>query len=230
MTHAKFRGVYAHKDGGWTASIGVGGKNLYLGWFADFDAAKSARLAAEVRHFGRVFDRREVETDGVTAKLPLHGQRGTFHGWALVDHADLEITQGIAWTKDARGYVVGRPAGFANSVTLHRWLLVGGAKGKLIVDHENRDRLDNRRGNLRSATTNENAQNTSLAKNNTSGFKGVSRAARGRWRARIWADGKERLIGYFETREAAAAAYDAEAKVLHGAFASPNAGAASDYE
>ncbi|KVN18051.1 hypothetical protein WT08_02060 [Burkholderia sp. MSMB1552] len=102
-------------------------------------------------------------------------------------------------------------------------MLLDGGKGQLIVDHVNRNRLDNRHANLRQATTNGNAQNTSLAKNNSSGFKGVSRAAHGKWRARIWVDGQERFIGLFDTREQAAAAYDAEAKKLHGDFASPNA-------
>ncbi|WP_158408270.1 HNH endonuclease [Cupriavidus basilensis] len=223
MSSLKFRGVYPHKDSGWTAAIGHEGKQVYLGWFADFESAKAARLAGELRLFGQVFDRREIECDGVTAKLPLHGQGGVFHGWALIDASDLDATRDIAWTKDARGYVVGRPPGSTNSVTLHRWLLVGGAKGRLIVDHANRDRLDNRRGNLRWANSNGNAQNTSLAKNNSSGFKGVARAARGKWRARIWVDGKERFIGLYDTRDAAAAAYDAEALRLHGEYASPNA-------
>lgn len=223
MSEQTFRGVSSHKDGGWTVTIGVESKSLYLGYFRSFEDARRARLAAEMKYFGLVFDRREVEIDGDVARLPLHGQRGIFYGWATIDAADVPATKDIAWTKDPRGYVVGRPPGFNRAVSLHRWLLLGGAKGRLIVDHANRDRLDNRRANLRWADSAGNAQNTSLAKNNSSGFKGVSRAARGKWRARITVGRKERFIGLYDTPEAAAAAYDAAAERLHGEFASPNA-------
>jgi len=44
------------------------------------------------------------------------------------------------------------------------------------VDHENHDTLDNRDGNLRPATPGQNGANQGRHINNTSGYKGVSKA------------------------------------------------------
>ncbi|HCF4483434.1 TPA: AP2 domain-containing protein [Pseudomonas aeruginosa] len=217
----KFRGVFKHADGGFIAKIGHEGKQVYLGWFDGFEAARQARLDAEVRLFGAVFDRREIEVGEDHAKVPLHGRNGAFYGYALVDLDDLPKVAATAWTVDARGYVAGRPEGMKSSVTMHRWIIFGDAKGSGI-DHRDGDKLNNRRSNLREATQGENAKNTRLAKNNSSGFKGVSRTAEGRWRARITVGRKEVRLGNFDTREEAAAAYDLAALQLHGEFASPN--------
>lgn len=218
----KFRGVTAHKDGGFVAKIGVDGKRKYLGWFRGFEEAKQARLSAELEIFGAHFDRREIELHGDYAKLPLHGREGKFHGWAQIDQKDVDLVKDIAWTLDPRGYVAGRPPGFSNSTTLHRWLMLAGQKGGWVVDHINGDTLDNRRANLRLCSAAENAKNTRRAKNNSSGAKGVSLDVNGKWRTRIWKDRKEIHIGTFDTVEEASAAYDKAAAELHGDFASPN--------
>ena len=91
------------------------------------------------------------------------------------------------------------------------------------VDHIDGDPLNNHRTNLRLATRAENARNRGKNTNNSSGYKGVRlRKGTQRWQARIKAGGKERHLGYFDTREEAARAYDAAARELHGAFARLN--------
>lgn len=91
------------------------------------------------------------------------------------------------------------------------------------VDHRNGDGLDNRRENLRAATANQNMWNRRLPVTNTSGFKGVmwSKHAK-RWKAQIVLRSRKRHLGYFDTAEAAAHAYDAAAMELFGEFARPN--------
>lgn len=116
----KFRGVFKHADGGFVASIGHKGKQVYLGWFRGVEEAKQARLEAEVRLFGAVFDRREIDVCEDHAKIPLHGRNGAFYGYALVDLDDLPKVAATAWTVDPRGYVAGRPEGMKSSVTMHR--------------------------------------------------------------------------------------------------------------
>lgn len=96
--------------------------------------------------------------------------------------------------------------------------------GWSYVDHRNGNGLDNQRSNLRQATHGQNMANKRIYRNNTSGFKGVTRnTGTGRpWRAAIKADGRRRHLGYYDTPEAAALAYDAAARELFGEFARPN--------
>lgn len=66
-------------------------------------------------------------------------------------------------------------------IRLHR-LVMGFGPGDPTVDHVNGNILDNRKANLRPATPKENAANTGVGSNNTSGFKGVSfNKKSGRW-------------------------------------------------
>lgn len=220
----KFRGVFQYKTGGWVAHIGYKGKRKYLGWFREFEEAKYARIKSEIELFGVTFDRREIELLDDYAMIPLHGRSGVFRGWSIVDIEDLEKVRSIAWTIDPRGYVAGRPAGFSSSITMHRWILFDGKKMPITIDHVDRNRLNNRKSNLRECSQAENARNARLSKNNTSGAKGVSLSFNGtRWRARIWKDRHEIHLGVFDTREEARSAYDKAALKFHGAFASTNA-------
>jgi hypothetical protein len=57
---------------------------------------------------------------------------------------------------------------------------------------------------------------------NTSGFKGVSAARSGKWRAYIKKNGKQICLGVFLTKEQAAFSYNNAAREIHGDFASLN--------
>lgn len=77
----------------------------------------------------------------------------------------------------------------------------------LQVDHRNRNRLDNRRTNLRIVTHAQNMHNKSLYCNSTSGFRGVTWSqTRKQWRARVGVDGKRIHLGYFKHKHDAAEA------------------------
>lgn len=219
MSERKHRGVSSHKDGGYVVYIGHKGKHVYLGLHRSFDAAVSARLEAEVRLFGSVFDRREPIRSGDEWQIPLHGHGGTFHGWAVVDASDFDAIKNIAWTVDARGYVVGRPPNSVRPVTLHSLLMQ--VDTGMVADHINGDRRDNRRKNLRVCSQKENARNAA-SKNALSGFKGVSCTPNGKWRARIMVDGKEVNLGRFVTKEEAGAAYNRAAIEHFGEYARLN--------
>jgi hypothetical protein len=81
------------------------------------------------------------------------------------------------------------------------------------VDHRDHDRLNDRWENLRPATQLEQTWNRRVLRKSTSGFRGVFPNGSG-WRAAI----NNRGLGQYDTPEEAAAAYEIEARKIHGAF------------
>lgn len=93
----------------------------------------------------------------------------------------------------------------------------------MVVDHINRDSLDNRKANLRPATRAQNVWNSTKRKGGTSRYKGVSfKKHNAKWIARIYTKGREIHLGCFENETDAAKAYDNAAKKYHGRFAALN--------
>ncbi|RJE47755.1 hypothetical protein A7K50_03430 [Dehalobacter sp. MCB1] len=93
---------------------------------------------------------------------------------------------------------------------MHRALL--GANSNEFVDHINRNRLDNRKSNLRIVTFQENMNNKSLYKTNSSGHKGVKWNARlDKWQSQITHNKIRVHLGvYDELQDAIAARRTAE--------------------
>lgn len=93
----------------------------------------------------------------------------------------------------------------------YSWFLCNGYPARSVwtpkVDHINRNKLDNRRENLRIVTRKTNSYNLPVCKRNTSGVRGVSwHKTRGKWRAHIYKDYKQIHLGVFTTFEDAIAA------------------------
>jgi hypothetical protein len=122
----------------------------------------------------------------------------------------------FAWYVDSYGYVARsgpRVNGRQAKVYLAREVLGLVSGDGTEADHINRDRLDNRRENLRVVTQGQNKQNrgaqrTYCGEPPTSAHRGVTwDARRGRWRAKVNVEGKTHHVGYFtDEGEAAAAA------------------------
>jgi hypothetical protein len=96
------------------------------------------------------------------------------------------------------------------------WLLHKGYWPAADLDHINEDKTDNRIENLREATRAQNMQNVRVHKHNTSGCKGVAwYAPRGKWRAYIFCNYRQRHLGLFSTFTDAVAARKAAERQLH---------------
>lgn len=91
-----------------------------------------------------------------------------------------------------------------------------------LVDHEDRNPLNNYRYNLRRCTKQQNGRNRASSRNSSSKYLGVYwKVASKKWGAQIKLD-KYIHLGYFTNEEDAARAYDEAAKLHFGEFANLN--------
>jgi hypothetical protein len=112
--------------------------------------------------------------------------------------------------------------GNARAVYMHR-VILGLQDRSLMVDHINRDGLDNRRENIRIATAQQNCMNRRYERKSASGFRGVTWNKNcQRWQAAIKSNGKQRHLGLFSDAIEAAHVYDDHARNLFGEFARLN--------
>lgn len=144
--------------------------------------------------------------------------------YALVDDADYEYLTQWRWQKTPFGYA-GRcqslgTYGKNKLVLMHHEIL--GRENGLVTDHINRDRLDNRRDNLRLSSYQQNNHNKSKQANNTSGFIGVTKATHERWKAFIYFENKRFHIAQGKDPEEMAYIRDQVAIQLFGEFANLN--------
>lgn len=142
-----------------------------------------------------------------------------------VDEADLDAVTGIRWLRSSQGYACafgavsdGRPY-----FVMHR-LLLGLRKGdKRQVDHVNRDRLDNRRANLRVVAQRLNLQNNVGHRDASSRFRGVTwDKRRQKWAAQASDLGRHIFLGRFDDEiEAAVVAERWRLQNMPGALPDP---------
>lgn len=160
-----------------------------------------------------------------TIKIPL--TRGYT---AIVDSADSDLAEFKWYTNNSARkspYAHRQPVngdGKRSSELMHRVILERKLGRKLNpkshVDHISGDTLDNRRCNLREATTAQNIRNQKLRIDNTTGYKGVNKKKGLEvWNSRIVVDREFIHLGYYRTDVEAAIAYNHAAKHHFGEFA-----------
>lgn len=137
----------------------------------------------------------------------------------LVDDEDYEWLNDLKWYITKLGYVQLN----GGNKLIHR--LVMFAKSGQIIDHINGNKLDNRRENLRFCTRQQNFKNSKKRSDSKQKYKGIQIYQpynKIYIRAMIQHKGKTYRLGYFQTEEEAAKAYDKKAKELFGKFAKLN--------
>lgn len=125
---------------------------------------------------------------------------------ALIDEEDFKRVSKNSWSYHHSGYVVrGKP-----QISLHRFII--GAKKGQYVDHINRNKLDNRKENLRLCSKKQNNSNSLFQ-------DGVHwRGDREAWIVRMNVNGKKKYIGYFKKKKDAEEARRKASIKYHGEF------------
>lgn len=92
------------------------------------------------------------------------------------------------------------------------------------IDHIDTNKLNNRIENLRDCPSrSHNAANTHKQKNNTSGYKGVTKHKnKDKWQASLFYRGKRIYIGIYDCKLKAARAYNEKSLEIFGEFARIN--------
>lgn len=147
--------------------------------------------------------------------------------FAIVDEADFHLVVPRVWGLNNTGYAANYATkdlyGKRTSLLMHRLLLGLQPGDKRDVDHIDKNKLNNRRSNLRVCSRSENQRNTDVHTDNVSGYKGVTwDKRRNTFGAVVALHGKHHFAGSFSTAKEAAAARDALAKKLHGEFFRPS--------
>jgi hypothetical protein len=144
----------------------------------------------------------------------------------LLDDEDLPKIAKFKWRLHSNGYVsCNLRSGSNHQQTIYLHRIIMNAPPRKRIDHRDRDKLNNRKENLRFCTSTGNQGNSVRHKNNkTSQFKGVSFHKRvQKWTAQIHVKQDNRYVkkhlGCFETDILAAQAYNNAAKEYFGEFA-----------
>jgi hypothetical protein len=135
----------------------------------------------------------------------------------LVDDADYEGLMLYKWWLNDKGYPITTLCRMDRrrhtSRKMHRFINPSWRK----TDHENRNKLDNRRSNLRPCT---HAQNNANVEHKRSGrFIGVAKTQGRQWKAHVSYKDRTLYLGNYNSELLAAFVRDAAARELHGPFA-----------
>lgn len=126
----------------------------------------------------------------------------------------------VAGTTDRHGYVVVFIYGSQYKAHMVIWLYLYGVWPTTDVDHEDTDKSNNRKPNLRLGTRSQNIANSGKRRSNKTGYKGVHMFKRtGKFQAQITVSGKKLHLGFFDNPADASAAYQAAAVKHFGSFA-----------
>lgn len=122
---------------------------------------------------------------------------------AIVDDEDFDFLNQWKWSCAVDGYAfrnIKKSDGKRTIVYMHR--IINKTPEGYETDHINRNKLDNRKSNLRTVDRKGNSINHGLQINNTSGHRGIHWQANA-WVARIKVDSKEIYLGRFKNLQEA---------------------------
>lgn len=149
----------------------------------------------------------------MSIEIPLHDKTGSIINTVLISPEDEELIKKYKW-HNSHGYAAGWVEG--KKTRMHHLILGKPTKG-MVVDHINRNSLDNRRENLRFATKEQNSQNAEKRKNKQ--YFGICFSKR----EQKWKSFCQRYsLGNYKNPLDAALVYDKCAYLLFGEHAKTN--------
>lgn len=145
------------------------------------------------------FDKNEIIEYDDYAEVILYNIKNEEVSRAKIDLDDIGLISKYKWYLGSHTYATTRiydKNGKGRNYAMHK-ILTGTSSE--IIDHKNRDTLDNRRVNLVLSDKSKNAINAGLRRNNSSGVTGVSFSKRTNlWRAYINYNKKRIELGWFK--------------------------------
>lgn len=188
--------------------------NSILGWYKN-DGTRS--------------DTMDLDYDYVQVELMGNHANDVDESVMLISKSDINLIMNFKWYLGKGGYPVtygsiDNEYKFIPPITCHRFLNPDTPSG-YVVDHINRNRLDNRRTNYRIITQKQNSYNRKKPKNSKRKYKGVKQYGKKgnkKYCAVIHKDGTKHEIKGFKTEKEAAEVYDMMAEDLFGEFAGKN--------
>lgn len=140
--------------------------------------------------------------------VPLWGivdHKKVVKAWTLVDLEDVEVLGGHRWNVSHYGYATCTLSNPHRRLWLHREIMRLSADDRHEVDHRSRNRLDNRKSNLRVVLSKANKQNVSKRSGLSSKYRGVAwDKTNRRWIAQVKVNGRHINLGRFDSEETAA--------------------------
>lgn len=141
-----------------------------------------------------IFDRNEIVNHKDFSEIILLNKDGSEKARVIIDNEDISKVKDYKWYLAATGYP--QYGNSSKAILMHR-LIMGFPIG-MQIDHISRNKLDNRKSNLRICTNQENSFNKGLQSNNTSGYTGVYWVkAKKMWAAVIMVSQKKIQLGYY---------------------------------
>ena len=197
LTVISFAGIGKHGTALWNCRCDCGGEKVVDGALLRSGGSISCGCLHKIktREAKKKYNNYVVDGNIVRVKLSNSDRE------MICDVDDWERLKQYCWCLGTGGYA--RTNVNDDKVFRAFHLNVIDCPDGLVCDHINRNRLDNRKCNLRAATYEVNARNTNISKNNTSGYKGVTRARSGRYIAQIGTGHDCHYLGRYDSAEEA---------------------------
>jgi len=133
---------------------------------------------------------------------------------SLVDAEDYDRLSQYVWCQHKNGNTVYAHRNLKirdrwDVILMHREIMGCSFGDGILIDHKDRNGLHNFKSNIRISNKSQNAINSKMKCNNTSGYRGVYFSEKDKvWRAELRINGKMTYLGSFDNKEAAAVLRD----------------------